>query len=63
MAATLAPRMPKLDRTSTGKGIPYLVPGCELSRIGISTMRLPSATVSSPCHHSIPAAISPDASV
>src|SRR4051794_3407048 len=63
MAATLAPRMPKLDRTSTGNGIPYFVPGCPLSSIGMSTIRLPSDTVSSPCHHVMPAAISPDASV
>ena len=63
IAATFAPRMPKLERTSTGNGMPYFVPGCELSRIGISTMRLPSETVSSPCHQVIPAAIRPDASV
>src|SRR3954449_7056205 len=63
IAATFAPRIPKLERTSTGNGIPYLVPGCELSRIGISTMKLPSETVSRPCHHVMPAAISPDASV
>ena len=63
IAATFAPRMPKLERTSTGNGMPYFVPGCEFSRIGISTMKLPSDTVSSPCHHVIPAAISPDASV
>ena len=63
IAATFAPRMPKLDRTSTGNGMPYLVPGCELSRIGMSTMKLPSETVSSPCHQVIPAAISPEARV
>src|SRR3954447_2185491 len=63
IAATFAPRMPKLDRTSTGNGMPYFVPGCELSRIGTSTMKLPSETVSRPCHQLIPAAISPEASV
>src|SRR3954447_1660304 len=63
IAATFAPRMPKLERTSTGNGIPYLVPGCEFSRIGIRTSRLPSATVSSPCHQVMPAVIRPDASV
>ena len=63
IAATFAPRMPKLERTSTGNGMPYFVPGCEFSRIGISTIRLPSDTVSSPCHHVMPAAIRPDASV
>src|SRR3954462_1012169 len=63
IAATFAPRIPKLERTSTGNGIPYLVPGCEFNRIGISTMKLPSDTVSRPCHHVIPAAIRPDANV
>jgi hypothetical protein len=63
IAATFAPRIPKLERTSTGNGIPYFVPGCELSRIGISTIRFPSATVSRPCHHVMPAVIRPDASV
>ena len=63
IAATFAPRMPKLERTSTGNGMPYFVPGCELSRIGTSTIRLPRATVSSPCHHDMPAAIRPAASV
>src|SRR3954447_23710861 len=63
IAATLAPRIPKLERTSTGNGIPYFVPGCALSSIGISTITLPSETVSRPCHHVIPAAIRPDASV
>src|SRR3954468_22237933 len=63
IAATFAPRIPKLERTSTGNGIPYLVPGCEFSRIGIRTIRLPSVTVSSPCHQVMPAVIRPDASV
>ena len=63
IAATFAPRIPKLERTSTGNGIPYFVPGCEFSRIGISTRKLPSDTVSRPCHHVMPAAISPEASV
>ena len=63
IAATFAPRMPKLERTSTGNGMPYFVPGCALSSIGISTIKLPSETVSRPCHHVIPAAIRPEASV
>ena len=63
IAATFAPRMPKLERTSTGNGMPYFVPGCALSSIGISTITLPSETVSSPCHHVMPAAIRPEASV
>ena len=63
IAATFAPRTPKLERTSTGNGMPYLVPGWALSSIGTSTMMLPSETVSRPCHHVMPAAIRPDASV
>src|SRR3954447_20574780 len=63
IAATLAPRTPKDERTSTGNGIPYFVPGCPLSSIGTSTMKLPSETVSSPCHHVMPAVIRPEASV
>src|SRR4051812_4875710 len=63
IAATFAPRIPKLERTSTGNGIPYFVPGCEFIRIGTSTIKLPSDTVSSPCHHVMPAVINPDASV
>ena len=41
----------------------YLVPGCALGSIGISTMTLPSETVGSHRHHGIPAAIRPEASV
>ena len=63
IAATFAPRMPKLERTRTGKGMPYFVPGWALSSIGTSTITLPSETVSRPCHHDIPAAIRPEASV
>ena len=63
IAATFAPRMPKLERTRTGKGMPYFVPGWALSSIGISTITLPRETVSRPCHHDIPAAIRPEASV
>ena len=40
--------------------MPYFVPGCEFSRIGISTIVLPSRIVSSACHQFIPALISPD---
>ena len=40
--------------TSTGNGMPYFVPGCALSSIGISTITLPSETVSSACHHVMP---------
>ena len=40
-----APWIPQLARASTGNGIPYLVPGCPLSTMGISTITLPSITV------------------
>ena len=43
--------------------MPYFVPGCEFSRIGTSTMVLPSRTVTSACHQFMPAAIKPDASM
>ena len=63
IAGTLAPAVPKEARTSTGNGMPYLVPGWALSRIGPSTMTLPSPMVSSACHQLIPSAISPPASM
>ena len=62
-AGTLAPTVPKLLRARTGKGIPYLVPGCALSRIGPSTITLPNAMVSSACHQFMPSAIRPPASM
>jgi hypothetical protein len=63
IAATFAPLTPKLARARTGNGMPYFVPGCALSSIGMRTMRLPSETVSSACHQRIPAAIRPEARV
>ncbi len=60
-AGTLAPRVPKDARASTGNGMPYFVPGWAFSRIGASTMTLPSAMVSSACHQFIPTATSPPA--
>src|SRR5688572_23751545 len=60
-AGTLAPTVPNDARASTGNGIPYFVPGCALSRIGTSTIRLPIPIVSSACHQFIPTAISPPA--
>src|SRR5213594_3442051 len=62
-AGTFEPKVPKAARANTGNGIPYLVPGCELSRIGISTIVLPSRIVTSACDQFIPDAISPDASI
>ena len=63
MAGTFAPTVPKLLRASTGKGMPYLVPGWALSRIGTNTIRLPSAMVSNACHQFMPNAIRPPASM
>src|SRR5262245_58058326 len=59
----LAPTVPKLARINTGNGIPYFAPACPFSTIGISTITLPSATVSTACHHAIPASIMLPASV
>jgi hypothetical protein len=53
-----APIVPKDARASTGNGMPYFVPGCALSRIGTSTIRLPRPIVSSACQAFIPTAIS-----
>ena len=58
-AGTFEPMVPYAARAKTGNGMPYFVPGCELSRIGIRTMVLPSATVKSACAQLMPAAISP----
>ena len=43
--------------------MPYFVPACALSTIGMSTIVLPSRIVTIACHQSCPASISPDASV
>jgi hypothetical protein len=43
--------------------MPYFVPGCELSRIGINTIVLPSRIVNSACHQFMPALINPDDSM
>src|SRR3954447_21815546 len=63
IAATFAPRTPKLARQRTGKEMPYLVPAWAFRIIGTSTMTLPSRIVSIACHHVIPCSISPEASV
>ena len=54
MAGRLAPRMPKLARARTGKGIPYLVPGCAFRTRGIKVMTFARTTVRMPCHQDIP---------
>ena len=43
--------------------MPYLVPGCELARIGKSTIVLPRRIVTSACRQDMPAAMSPAASM
>ena len=64
--ATIARRVPGVgtDRAvggarEHGKWNAVAVPGCELSRIGMRTIVLPSATVKSACDQLIPAAMSP----
>ncbi len=58
-AGTLEPSVPYAARAKTGKGMPYLVPGCEFNRIGTRTMVLPSATVNSAWAQLMPAAMRP----
>ena len=60
-AGRLEPIVPYAARAKTGNGMPYFVPGCEFSRIGINTMVLPRPTVRSACHQFMPDAISPEA--
>ena len=62
-AGRFEPIVPYAARANTGKGMPYFVPGCELSRIGTRTIVLPSRIVTSACHQFMPSAISPDASM
>ncbi len=63
IAGMFAPRVPKLARTKTGKGMPYLAPAWALSSIGMSTMRLPSRMVPTACFQFMPPAMSDDASM
>src|SRR5262245_39931599 len=62
-AGTLDPNVPYAARANTGNGMPYFVPGCELSRIGIRTIVLPSRIVTSACDQFMPDAMSPEASM
>jgi hypothetical protein len=50
----LAPAVPNDARSSTGKGTPCLVPACPTRAMGMSTITLPSITVSTACHHDMP---------
>src|ERR1041385_1588906 len=61
-AGMFAPHVPKLARQYTGNGIPYFVPACAFSTIGISTIRLPRKIVTTACHQFIPPLTSDDAS-
>jgi hypothetical protein len=58
-AGRFEPIVPYAARAKTGNGMPYFVPGCELRRIGTSTIVLPRATVNSACPQLIPAAMRP----
>ncbi len=62
-AGTFDPSVPYAARAKTGNGMPYFVPGCEFSRIGMRTMVLPRRMVTSACDQFMPAVISPDASM
>ena len=62
-AGTFDPSVPYAARANTGNGIPYFVPGCELRRIGMRTIVLPSRIVASACDQFMPADINPDASM
>ena len=63
IAGTFAPRTPNDERTSTGNGMPYLVPACALRIIGISTITFPSKIVPIACFQLMPPAINPEASM
>ena len=54
IAGMLAPFVPKLALTKTGKGIPYFAPACPFNIIGIKTMQLPRKMVSIACHQFMP---------
>src|SRR5690242_8342251 len=62
-AGRFEPAVPYAARANTGNGIPYLVPGCELSRMGTSTIVLPSRIVNNAWPHDMPCAMSPDANM
>src|SRR5688572_1289677 len=62
-AGRFDPTVPYAARAKTGNGMPYFVPGCELSSIGASTIVLPKRIVISACHQFIPDEIKPDASM
>ena len=57
IAGTCAPILPKVSLARSGNGIPYLVPICELSRIGITTITFAIATLITAIHGEIPTVI------
>jgi len=59
----LAPRIPNGARRRTGNGTPYFVPAWPFRSMGTRTIRLPAAIVRSACHHDIPLAMRPEASM
>ena len=63
IAGTFAPSTPNEARAKTGNVIPYFVPACAFSTIGMSTIRLPRKTVRIACHQFIPPVIKLDASM
>ena len=63
IAGAFAPKMPKLARTNTGKGMPYFAPACAFSSMGTSTMRLPRRMVKMACFQFMPPAMSDEASI
>src|SRR6476620_12656120 len=54
IAGTFEPRVPYAARANTGNGMPYFVPGCELSRIGTRTIKLPRRIVTRACAQLMP---------
>ena len=63
IAATFAPRTPKLARQRTGNETPYFVPACAFRIMGTSTITLPSRITTIACSQVIPCCIRPEASV
>src|SRR5439155_4877934 len=62
-AGTFAPRTPNDARQRTGNEMPYRVPACAFSTIGMRTIVLPKRMVTIACHQNMPCDIRPEASV
>lgn len=63
IAGIFAPRVPKLARAKTWKGVPYFAPACAFKTIGTNTIRLPSKIVKTACFQFMPPTISELASM